>query len=355
MPSAAVPPLRVLVAGGGVAALEVLLALQALAAERVRIVLLAPDRHFTDRPIAVTAPFSPAPVLRVALADIGADRGVRVHRDALARVRLDDRVVETQGGAELGYDVLVLALGARMREGVRGALTFRGAQDALRVRAVVDALHAGTIDRVAFVVPTGTAWALPIYELALQTAAFLEGSASGARLSVITPEQAPLEVFGAATSAMVEALLAGRGIALRTGARVEEVVDGALWLDGRPEAFDRVIALPSLSGPRPRGVPCDPLGFIPVDDFMRVLDTDALYAVGDNAANGLKQGGLATQQADAAAGSIAARAGAPVDAEPFHAVLHGLLVTGDGLDRPSAKPSGRHLAPYLASMATAGR
>ncbi len=367
MPSAPLSPTRVLVAGGGVAALETMLALQALADDRVTIELLAPDRHFTYRPLAVTEPFSPAEVQRFPLAAIGADRNVRIHRDALARVRLDDRMVETQGGAELRYDALVLALGARLTEGVRGALTFRGSQDAERVRAVVDGLRDGTIRRVAFVVPTGTAWALPIYELALQTAAALRGLAPAARLCLVTAEPAPLAVFGDAARALVTDLLAESGIALLTGTRVDELAGGELWMGDRSLPADRAIALPLLVGPRPRGIPCDPLGFVPVDDFMRVLDTDGVYAIGDVAAQGVKQGGLATQQADVVAAAIAAAAGAPVAPQPFRPVLRGLLLTGGGsrylrrdpkgtaevsdepLWWPPAKIAGRHLAPYLAS------
>ncbi len=83
----------------------------------------------------------------------------------------------------------------------------------------------------------------------------------------------------------------------------------------------------------------------------------------------MKQGGIATQQADAAATAIAARAGAPVAREPFKPILRGLLLTG-GMPRylrtdvgdasstaatvplwwPPAKIVGRHLAPFLAAQ-----
>jgi sulfide:quinone oxidoreductase len=42
----------------------------------------------------------------------------------------------------------------------------------------------------------------------------------------------------------------------------------------------------------------------------------------------LKQGGIATQQADVAAASIAAHAGADIEPHPFRPVLRGLLLTG---------------------------
>ncbi|MGD0455391.1 MAG: hypothetical protein ABSB69_17530, partial [Solirubrobacteraceae bacterium] len=50
--------LRVLIAGGGVAALEALLALRALAPEQTEITVLAPNAEFVYRPMAVREPFS---------------------------------------------------------------------------------------------------------------------------------------------------------------------------------------------------------------------------------------------------------------------------------------------------------
>jgi sulfide:quinone oxidoreductase len=313
MTAAAATSVRVLVAGGGVAALETVLALQALAGDRVTVELLAPDRNFIHRPLAVGEPFSNMQVRRFPLAALGAERNVRIHRDALARVRPDDRVVETQGGDELGYDTLVLALGARVTEAVPGALTFRGPQDAQRIRALIGALREHTIRRVAFVIPTGTTWAPPIYDLALHTAAAVREFAPEARLTVVTAERTPLGGFGDAAAANVAALLAGRGVSVRTATHVDEFVDGELRMGAQRLPFDRVIALPRLVGPHVRGVPSDPLGFVPVDEQMRVLDADGVYAIGDVAAQGVRQAGRARAQAAVAAAAIAT-AGSPAAA-----------------------------------------
>jgi NADPH-dependent 2,4-dienoyl-CoA reductase/sulfur reductase-like enzyme len=48
---------RVLIAGGGVAGLETLLALRALAGDRVDITLVTPDLRFVNRSMAVDQPF----------------------------------------------------------------------------------------------------------------------------------------------------------------------------------------------------------------------------------------------------------------------------------------------------------
>jgi sulfide:quinone oxidoreductase len=54
-----------------------------------------------------------------------------------------------------------------------------------------------------------------------------------------------------------------------------------------------------------------------------------VYAAGDGTNFPIKQGGLGTQQADAAAEEIAARAGAEIDPQPFHPILRGKLLTGE--------------------------
>jgi sulfide:quinone oxidoreductase len=50
------PPFRVLVAGGGVAGLEALHGLHALADDRVELTLIAPEDEFVYRPLAVEKP-----------------------------------------------------------------------------------------------------------------------------------------------------------------------------------------------------------------------------------------------------------------------------------------------------------
>jgi sulfide:quinone oxidoreductase len=57
-PAPTTEKLRVLIAGGGVAALETALALRELAPERVQVTIVAPNEEFVYRPMTVREPFS---------------------------------------------------------------------------------------------------------------------------------------------------------------------------------------------------------------------------------------------------------------------------------------------------------
>ena len=65
---------------------------------------------------------------------------------------------------------------------------------------------------------------------------------------------------------------------------------------GRLEV-DRVVALPTMTGPSISGVPASLGGFLPVDAHGKVLGVDGIYAAGDGTSFPVKQGGLAAQQA----------------------------------------------------------
>jgi sulfide:quinone oxidoreductase len=103
---------RVLIAGGGVAGLETLLALRALAGDRVDITILAPDLKFVNRSMAVGQPFKPQRVRGIRLQHAAAELDARWHHGALDRVEHEQHRAVTKDGDELPYDRLVLATGA---------------------------------------------------------------------------------------------------------------------------------------------------------------------------------------------------------------------------------------------------
>ncbi|HEY3185705.1 MAG TPA: FAD-dependent oxidoreductase [Gaiellaceae bacterium] len=370
-------PLRVLIAGGGVAALEATLALRALAEERVSIELLAPEPHFWYRPLTVVEPFGTGHVHGLELAALAHECGARFTLGALASVEPDRHLARTAAGAEIEYDALLVASGAMPVAAVAGALTFRGPADNLAFRDVLTELESGAVRHLVFAMPGGVTWPLPLYELALLTSAFLDARAiTSVQLAVVTPEEAPLGLFGAEASTAVRRLLEDRDVALHTRRLPMMASDGALAVSprGRIRA-DRVVALPRLRGRPIEGLPRNANGFLPTDRHARVTGVADVFAAGDVTAFPVKQGGIAAQQADAAAETIAATAGADVTPRPFHPVLRGLLLTGsaptylrtqlpggagdtstartDPLWWPPAKIVGRHLAPFLAERAGA--
>lgn len=360
--------MSLLIAGGGPAALEAALAVQRLAGDLVPVTLLADRDDFVYRPVAVAEPFGFATAQRFSLARFAQERGFAFMRGALATVRADRHQVVTEAGEAISYETLLLAIGARSEDAIPGALTFRGHEDSSRLRTALEHLHAGEPLRVAFVASTETAWTLPIYELALLTVRWADARGLAIEPWLVTWEERPLTVFGDVAATSVAELLSQAGIRVWTAAFAESVEDGRLWVSlegGLP--VDLAVALPRLKGPAISGLPADSHGFVPVDGFGRVPDLPDVYAVGDMTARPIKQGGLATQQADAAAAAIAAAAGAAVDTVTYKPVLRAMLLTGERpryLRRavgeaplatddspwwPPHKIAARELAPYLSA------
>jgi sulfide:quinone oxidoreductase len=137
---------------------------------------------------------------------------------------------------------------------------------------------------------------------------------------------------------MVAELLGGEGIEFIGSCRAE-VGHGFVLAGDRRIEVSRTVALPIPSGRAITGVPADAGGFIGVDEHGRVEGLEDVYAAGDATTFPIKQGGLAAQQAVAAAESILARHGADLDARPFRPVLRGMLMTG-GRGRWLRAPAG---------------
>jgi sulfide:quinone oxidoreductase len=373
-------PPRIVVAGGGVAALEAVLALRALAGRGPAITLLTADADFTAPATSVATPFGFGPPATLPLGPLAERHAVALRLGRLAGVDGGRRLALAVEDEPLPYDHLLIAVGARRRESVRGALTFRGTQDVPAVEQALDDIAAGRARRLVVAVPAGGTWPLPAYELAMMAAAELRSrGVATPDVAVVTPERRPLEVFGPTAADAVTGLLRARGIALHAASTPVELRDGALrTAEGREIAADRVLALAVSEGPALPGLPHDARGFLPVDAYGCVEGRDDVYAAGDVTTFPLRQGGLAAQQADAAAETIAARLGAIARPQPFRPVLRGVLLTGgaplylraeigagtDPLARPlaaagsagprslwwpPAKVAGRYLAPLLAT------
>lgn len=366
---------KVLIAGGGVAGLEALLALRHLIGIRARIEVLAPEREFTYRQLAVAEPFSAGEVARFDLTRLIEDAGGVHRRDVLAGIDAENRVATTAAGEEIDYDAMLIAMGARARPMLPGAITYQGVASNDQVRDAILALDRGEIPSLTFVVPATVRWSLPLYELALLSAAHLaEVGDRGLKIQLVTAEADPLELFGSQAGRSTRALLEEAGIALHAGIAPAKVADGGLTLvNGETIQSGRVIALPAFEVNRIPGVPQGPHGFIGTDAMMRADELDRVFAAGDVTWFPIKQGGLAAQQADTAASAIAALIDPSIEHEPFRPVLRGAMLTGSGpwylrasveergqesrgdaapLWWPPSKVAGRYLAPYIARFAS---
>lgn len=318
---------RVVVAGAGVAGLEVLLGLRELAGEQVALELVEPRARFSYRPLAVAAALGLGKVARLDVKTIASDLGA-VHRaDSLVAVLPDAKKAVLASGTLLAYDALAITAGAAPEPALPGAITFGGEHDAAQLRDLLADVEAGTVRDLVFVAPGGTAWPFALYELALLVAARLDRS--DVWLSLVSAEQAPLAHFGAEASATVAELLEQRGITFVGGSYPVRVESKTLVLapSGSIPA-DRVVALARLRAPALGGLPVDRDGFLPTDLHGRVRGLADVYAAGDITSFPLKQGGIAVQQAAAVAESIAASLGALASPKPFRPVLRGRLLTG---------------------------
>jgi sulfide:quinone oxidoreductase len=380
-------PRRVVIAGGGFAAVEALLALRALD-DSAEIELVGPDRRFHYRPAATAQPFDRTAPLEYDLAAIADELGAAHRVDRIEAVAPAARIGRLTSDALARYDALILATGVRRLARIAGALTFAGPAQAPQFDRVLSDLASGAARRIVFAIPNGVSWALPLYELALLTVAYARERNIDADVAIVTPERAPLDVFGAHASALVRGVLDERGVRF-LGSRNPERFDRDrrlyLRFGADPLPADRVIAAPSMVGRPIVGIPGSWHGFVPTDERGRVEGLDGVYAAGDMTTFPIKQGGLATQQADTIAAAIAARAGrAPDRAWPVVRMLRARLIGGERpvdlvavldaagravdarldaacgpssrLDAPaSAKVYGRYLAPYLSARAPLAR
>src|SRR5688572_16896969 len=151
-------PHRVLVAGGGVAGLEALLALRDLAGDRVQVTLLTPERQFRYRPMAVAVPFGRGRMQRHDLADVARYTGAEIVRGELAEVDVAGRAAVTTDGRRLDYDSLLVAVGAASEPPFSRIPTWTPEQDQDVFGGLLADLEEGYAKRVAFVVPREVAW-----------------------------------------------------------------------------------------------------------------------------------------------------------------------------------------------------
>ena len=197
------------------------------------------------------------------------ERVVAIHRDA--------REIELAGGERIGYDVLVLATGARAKrlpglDGMSNVLLLRAAADASALREAIAGIERITVVGGGFI--------------GLEFAA--SARALGRTVRVI--EMAPRLLARAVSPTLSDYVLAlhrEAGIDIALEARIDEIrSEGGrvteLVVDGRPEPVELLVigigAEPNVELARAAGLACD--NGVVVDERMRTEDP-AILAIGD--------------------------------------------------------------------------
>lgn len=360
---AAVERPSVLIAGGGLAALEAAYALAQTENAAFDVTALAPNTELVLRPMSVAEPFNAGRPERFALAELLGVAGARFIHAVLASVDVPRRTVTLSDGSHLPYDALMIACGATARPAFTHALTFDDARADQLLHGLVQDIEGGYVSSLAIVVPSPPPWPLPAYEIALMACERAWDANLPLRVTVLTPEPAPLAAFGPQASREVQAMLERRGIEVIPFARCEipEAHTVLVGPEGRRVAAERIIALPALHGPALPGLPETADGFIPVDERGRVRGTERVWAAGDATDYPVRHGGIASQLADTVAADIAAALAGTPPPGPFAPRREAVLLTGgtpwqiggEGL-RPIAgrvpaadKIVARHLGPEL--------
>jgi len=194
---------------------------------------------------------------------------------------------------------------------------------------IVCEIEAGLVEELAFVLPYGWVWPLPLYELALMTAHRARRASRSPRITFVTPEARPLKAFGRAAGDEVLRLLHDAGVRLHTGVVASVPAPGVITFTGGEVRADRIVTLPSITGPAVTGVPAGSRWFVPINERCVVPSTDGrVFAAGDTTDFPVRQGGIGAQQADTAAAGIAHLAGVADRPPPLHPVIRGVLLTG---------------------------
>jgi sulfide:quinone oxidoreductase len=365
---------KVLIAGGGVAGLEAAFALRELAGDRVDLSILAPTEEFVYRPMSIAEPFSSGWAQRYPLSSLADAADATLIHDTLAEVDVAHQTAYTASGEHLSYDALMICLGTTSEKRYEHATTMDDTDMDELLRGLVQDIEGGYVHRLAIVVPAPMPWPLPAYELALMVSERAWDMQTDLSVTLLTPEKTPLGIFGADVSQELSRLLEDRNITVITSAycEVPEAKMVRLHPGDQSLEVDRIVALPELRGPAVPGLPSDIGGFIPIDDYARVVGAKHVWAAGDATDFPIKHGGVAAQMADTAAGFIAKLAGSPIQVRKFSPVPQGVLLTGASprllkgqlagargvpdklrkLHRGDVTPkiAARYLAPRLAGM-----
>jgi pyridine nucleotide-disulfide oxidoreductase family protein len=279
-----------LLVGGGHAHLFVLEALAREPWPGVEVTLVSPDshHHYSGMVPGYLQGTYAEPQLRFDLEALCDLAGVRFRRGRVVAVAPGSGTITLEEGASLPFDMISFDIGSVPAgldtPGVREhAATVRPMSRAVELRGRLDALiqsaAPGAPVEVA-VVGAGSGG----FEVALAVEARIRSGGRTPRVRLLEEASEPLAEFEARVRRRGAAILAARGVELRTGARVTGVrADRVEVAEGPPIPSSLTIWLTGAAAPPvfEAGVDADEAGFLRVDRTLRAVGGAPVWGAGD--------------------------------------------------------------------------
>ena len=310
---------KVMILGGGFAGVVAAESLVKRLGGEHEITLVSRGRQFLFYPALVRLAFGQCSLDDIAfdLREAMLDRRVRFVAGEVARLNPHEQRVTFAGGdivGEMPYDFLVLALGRRLAtERITGFYEnshhLLGLDSAQTFGAAVRGFHQG--HAVIGSCPDARS-PVPVFETAFALERFLEGRGVRSRCTItVVSDETPAEMFGGGSVAekLLDSLNS-RGIELVSDFPIGRVTPTSIVAnDGRVIDCDLRMLVPPFCGPAPAlytgltGVE----GYVQVDNTMKVVAEERIYAAGDCVSFlGPKLGHMAVRQGEVAAANLCA-------------------------------------------------
>jgi len=305
---------KILVLGGGFGGVVAAESLAAQLSSEHQITLVARSNRFVFYPALVSLAFG-----NCSLADASFDlrksmlsRNINFIEAEVARLDLEQRKVAIAHGDVEGtipYDYLVFALGRRLAtERTPGFFEHShhllDPEGALRFGEAVRNFSGG---QVMLGQCPGARLPVPVYETAFALAKSLKGNT---KISVVSPASLAAEFSDENVASKLATSLERNGIEHLDYFPIDRITpDRLIATNGKDLGYDLLMLLPAFSGAPAVsrvGITNDN-GYINVDERMKVIGVEGMYAVGD-CVNlvGPKLGHMAVRQATVAATNLAA-------------------------------------------------
>lgn len=310
---------NIIVLGGGFAGVTAAESLRSRLGEEHQVKLISKYSEFMFYPALVRLAFG-----RCNLDDVFFDlrqamteRNIEFIQSEVAYPDPERRqVVIPQGRQEIkmAYDYLLFAIGRRLAvESVEGFTKY--AHHLLNVGAALKFGEAVKHFRGGDVVLgscPGARLAVPLYETAFALDQLLRerGDRNQAKITVVSPDSIGEQLGGSEIAKTLREALDQREIEFRPDFPINRVTEQQIWTSSNDNlTYDLLMLIPPFEGPQEakRAGIADADGYIPVNDNMRVLGCERIYAAGDSINYpGPKMAHLAVQQAEVAAANLTA-------------------------------------------------